>query len=65
MEYPAGVAVDTTGAQPVVYLVDTSGGVINIIQTTGSAPMFAPGTVTTIQGAATGLQTPLGIALVR
>ncbi len=65
VEYPAGVAVDTTGAQPVVYLVDTSGGVINIIQTTGSAPMFAPGTVTTIQGAATGLQTPLGIALVR
>jgi hypothetical protein len=65
VEYPAGVAIDTTTAQPVVYLVDTSGGVINIIQTTGSAPMFAPGTVTTIQGTATGLQTPLGIAIVR
>ena len=63
VQYPAGVAVDTTTAQPVIYLVDTSGGVINIIQTTGSAPMFAPGTVTTIQGTATGLQTPLGIAI--
>ena len=65
VQYPAGVAVDTTTTQPVVYLVDTSAGVINVIQTTGSAPMFAPGTVTTIQGTATELQTPLGIAIAR
>ena len=65
VQYPAGVAVDTATAQPVVYVVDTSGGVIDIVQTTGSAPMFAPGAVTTIQGAATGLQSPLGIVIVR
>jgi hypothetical protein len=65
VQYPAGVAIDTSAAQPVVYLVDTTAGVIHIIQTSGSAPMFAPGPATTIQGTATGLQSPLAIAVVR
>jgi hypothetical protein len=65
VQYPGGVAVDTTTTQPVVYLVDYTGDVINVIQTTGTAPTFAPGTVTTIQGPATELQSPLDIAVVR
>ncbi len=65
VQYPGGVAIDTTPAQPIVYLVDYTGGAVDVIQTTGSSPMFAPGPVTEIQGPTTALQSPLGIAIAR
>ena len=59
--YPGGIFVD--GAK--IYLVDYLGNAIHIIETTGTPPQVALGTVTTISGAATSLDMPLGIRVVR
>lgn len=65
VQYPGGVAVDTSATPPVVYLVDYGGAAIYMIQTTGSAPLFGAGAVTSLTGPATSLQSPLDVVIVR
>jgi 6-phosphogluconolactonase (cycloisomerase 2 family) len=62
--YPGGIYVDG-GDAPKIYVVDYLGNAIHIIETTGAPPAIALGTVTTIVGAATNLNMPLGIRVVR
>jgi DNA-binding beta-propeller fold protein YncE len=64
VSYPGGVYVDG-GDAPTIYLVDYLGNAIHIIHTTGTPPAIALDTVTTITGAATNLNMPLGIRVVR
>ena len=64
VSYPGGVYVDG-GDAPTIYLVDYLGNAIHIVHTTGTPPAIALGTVTTITGAATNLNMPLGIRVVR
>lgn len=65
INYPAGVFVDTSASPPTVYLNDYGASAIYVIHTSGTAPDLAVASVTTIQGAATGLSGPLGIHVVR
>ena len=62
--YPGGVYVDG-GDAPTIYLVDYLGNAVHIIHTTGTPPAIALGAVSTITGAATNLNMPLGIRVVR
>jgi DNA-binding beta-propeller fold protein YncE len=64
VSYPGGIFVDG-GEAPTIYLVDYLGNAIHVIHTTGAPPAIALGTVTTITGAATNLNMPLGIRVVR
>ena len=64
LSYPGGMFLDTTAAQPVLYLVDYSGNAIYVITTTGTGADLAVDTVRTISGATTGLQNPLDIFVV-
>jgi DNA-binding beta-propeller fold protein YncE len=64
VSYPGGVYVDG-GDAPTIYIVDFLGNAIHIVHTTGAPPAIALGTVTTIMGAATNLNMPLGIRVVR
>jgi hypothetical protein len=56
--------LDTTGAQPVLYVVDFSGNAIYVVDTTGSGTALAVGSVDTITGSDTMLSEPLDIAVV-
>lgn len=62
--YPAAIFVDVSVPQPVIYLVDFGAAAIRIIQTAGTAPNLTVASVTSIAGAATGLNQPIGIAVV-
>lgn len=64
LSYPGGVFLDTSGPQPVIYLVDYGSSAVYVIQTTGTAPNLGVQSVVTIKGAATGLSSPLGITVV-
>lgn len=64
LNYPGGVYVDASVAQPVIYLVDYGAGAIYVIQTAGTAPNLTVRSVETIKGALTGLNSPLGITVV-
>ncbi len=63
--YPGGSFLDTSVPQPVLYLVDYSGGAVHIIQTNGTAPNLGVQSVATIRGALTGLSLPLSITVVK
>lgn len=62
--YPGGIYVDG-GDAPTIYLVDNLGNAVHVIHTTGVPPAIAIDSVTTITGAATNLDMPLGIRVVR
>lgn len=64
LSYPAGVVFDNSVTPPVVYVNDYAASAIYVIQTTGTAPNLGIASVRTISGAATGLDRPLGIAVV-
>ena len=61
---PAGVFFDNSVSPPVVYVNDYGASAIYVIQTAGTAPNLTIASVRTIQGAATGLNAPLGITVV-
>jgi hypothetical protein len=65
LNYPGGVAVDVTVSPPVVYLADYGGNALYVIYTSGELPNLTLQSVTTISGAATGLNAPLGVLLVK
>ncbi|MFO0837037.1 MAG: hypothetical protein U1D55_00800 [Phycisphaerae bacterium] len=65
VQYPAGIAVDTSVTPPVIYLADYFGDAILVIQTAGIAPFLTVSNVTTISGSATGLDGPLGLLVVK
>lgn len=62
--YPGCAYLDTSVAQPVLYVVDFSGNALYVAQTAGSAPNLSVTSVVTISGGLTGLTAPLGIAVV-
>jgi hypothetical protein len=63
ISYPGGVYLDTSVAQPVLYIVDYLGNAVYVAQTAGSAPNLTVTSVVTIKGALTGLTSPLGITV--
>ena len=65
INYPAGLFVDSSASPPTVYLNDYGASAIYVIHTSGSSPNLTVSSVTTIQGAATALNGPLGIHVVR
>jgi len=64
LQYPGGMHLDASGAQPVLYVVDFMGNAIYVIETTGSGTQLAVGSVRTITGSDTGLDGPLDIVVV-
>jgi hypothetical protein len=65
IDYPGGMFVDSTASPPIVYLDDYGASAVYVIHTAGTAPNLTVASVTTIQGAATGLSGPVGIHVVR
>ncbi len=65
INYPAGLFVDSSASPPTVYLNDYGASAIYVIHTSGTSPNLTVSSVTTIQGAATALNGPLGIQVVR
>lgn len=65
VQYPAGIAVDTTVSPPILYVVDYSGGALYIAQTTGTAPNLTIAHSDVLQGSATGLVSPLVVQIIR
>jgi hypothetical protein len=61
---PFGIFVDTATPSPTVYIADQGTSAVYILETSGTAPNFAIAGITTIQGAATGLNGPMGIVVV-
>jgi hypothetical protein len=64
INYPAGMFVDSTASPPTVYLDDYGASAVYVIHTSGTAPNLTVASVTTLQGAATGLSGPVGIYVV-
>ena len=64
ISYPAGMFVDVTSSPPTVYLDDYGASAVYVIHTAGAAPDLTVASVTTIQGAATGLSGPVGVYVV-
>jgi hypothetical protein len=65
INYPAGIFVDSSASPPTVYLNDYGASAIYVIHTSGTSPNLTVASVTTIQGAATALDGPLGIHVVQ
>lgn len=65
VQYPAGIAVDTTASPPILYVVDYSGGALYIAQTTGTAPNLTVAHADVLSGTATGLASPLVVQIIR
>lgn len=56
---------DTDVTPPVIYVTDFFGNKVHIIQTVGVAPFLSVGSIRTIEGPSTGLQSPLGVLVVK
>jgi hypothetical protein len=65
IHYTGGIYMDTDVTPPVLYVADFSADAIHIIQTVGVAPFLTVGTVTTITGPSTGLNSPYGVLVVK
>ncbi len=64
INYPAGMFVDSTASPPIIYLDDYGASAVYVIHTSGTAPNLTVASVSTLQGAATGLSGPVGIHVV-
>lgn len=64
IQYPGELQIDTQAAPPVLYFVDFSGNAVYVAPTSGSLPSLTVMSVASIQGAATSLSAPFGIAVV-
>lgn len=64
LRYPGGVAVDTSVTSPIVCVADFAAHAVYVIRTTGAAPHLSVAAVTTIKGAGTGLNGPVGVLVV-
>lgn len=62
--YPEGMALDTSGPSPVLYIADLFGNAIHIVTTGGTPPNLKFVSQKVISGAATGLSEPSGIYVV-
>jgi hypothetical protein len=66
LSYPGEIHLDTSVTPPLLYVVDFSANAVYVAQTSGAPPhLSVAGPVTTIKGAATMLNQPLGVAIVR
>jgi sugar lactone lactonase YvrE len=63
-EDPEGIFVDTSTPSPTVYVADQGTSAVYIFQTMGTAPDLTVASVTTLSGAATGINGPMGILVV-
>ncbi len=64
ISYPEGMALDTTTANPTLYIADLFGNAIFVIKTSGTPPNLKFVSKTVISGALTGLNEPSGIYVV-
>jgi hypothetical protein len=65
VHYPGGLAIDASVSPPVGYQADYTGNAIFIVKTAGVSPALTVDSVTMIKGAATGLDRPLGVLVVK
>jgi len=63
IHYPAGLAIDTGASPAVLYAVDFSGNTVFVAPTSGSLPDLTVMSVVPIQGPATTLNDPFGVAV--
>ncbi|HUN81321.1 MAG TPA: hypothetical protein VMV81_07395 [Phycisphaerae bacterium] len=65
LSYSGGMFFDTSVTPPILYVVDYSGNAVFIIQTAGLAPFLTVDSFKVIQGGTTGIDSPVGITVVK